>query len=146
MTLIFRDLMHGNPKLAEMGFEEEAMGHNAIAGGFQGQRQWTDFRPDGDFPEAILNSSFDWNGIREAVTFATENDTLNGASMLLLHLLTNRAQLFADVRTFWSPEAVERVTGRRLTAAPQGHHPPHQFGSCTLDATDSSPMRRAIPQ
>ena len=79
MTLIFRDLMHGNPKLAEMGFEEEAMGHNAIAGGFQGQRQWTDFRPDGDFPEAILNSSFDWNGIREAVTFATENDTLNGA-------------------------------------------------------------------
>lgn len=129
MTLIFRDLMHGNPKLAEMGFEEEAMGHNAIAGGFQGQRQWTDFRPDGDFPEAILNSSFDWNGIREAVTFATENDTLNGASMLLLHLLTNRAQLFADVRTFWSPEAVERVTGRRLTGPRRrGHHPPHQFG------------------
>ena len=120
MTLIFRDLMHGNPKLAEMGFEEEAMGHNAIAGGFQGQRQWTDFRPDGDFPEAILNSSFDWNGIREAVTFATENDTLNGASMLLLHLLTNRAQLFADVRTFWSPEAVERVTGRRLTGRAAG--------------------------
>lgn len=128
MTLIFRDLMHGNPKLAEMGFEEEAMGHNAIAGGFQGQRQWTDFRPDGDFPEAILNSSFDWNGIREAVTFATENDTLNGASMLLLHLLTNRAQLFADVRTFWSPEAVERVTAAGSRPRRRGHHPPHQFG------------------
>ena len=136
MTLIFRDLMHGNPKLAEMGFEEEAMGHNAIAGGFQGQRQWTDFRPDGDFPEAILNSSFDWNGIREAVTFATENDTLNGASMLLLHLLTNRAQLFADVRTFWSPEAVERVTGRRLTGrAAGGIIHLINSGSCTLDAT-----------
>lgn len=136
MTLIFRDLMHGNPRLAEMGFEEEAMGHNAIAGGFQGQRQWTDFRPDGDFSEAILNSSFDWNGIREAVTFATENDTLNGASMLLLHLLTNRAQLFADVRTFWSPEAVERVTGRRLTGnAAGGIIHLINSGSCTLDAT-----------
>ena len=105
MTLIFRDLMQGNPKLAEMGFEEEAMGHNAIVGGFQGQRQWTDFRPDGDFSEAMLNTSFDWNGIREAIPFATENDTLNGVTMLLLHLLTNRAQLFADVRTYWSPEA-----------------------------------------
>ena len=91
MTLIFRDLMQGNPKLAEMGFEEEAMGHNAIVGGFQGQRQWTDFRPDGDFSEAMLNTSFDWNGIREAIPFATENDTLNGVTMLLLHLLTNRA-------------------------------------------------------
>lgn len=136
MTLIFRDLMHGNPKLAEMGFEEEAMGHNAIAGGFQGQRQWTDFRPDGDFSEAVLNSSFDWNGMREAITFATENDTLNGASMLLLHLLTNRAQLFADVRTFWSPEAVERVTGRRLTGnAAGGIIHLINSGSCTLDAT-----------
>lgn len=136
MTLIFRDLMHGNPKLAGMGFEEEAMGHNAIVGGFQGQRQWTDFRPDGDFSEAILNSSFDWNGIREAVTFATENDTLNGASMLLLHLLTNRAQLFADVRTFWSPEAVERVTGRKLTGnAAGGIIHLINSGSCTLDAT-----------
>lgn len=136
MTLIFRDLMHGNPKLAEMGFEEEAMGHNAIAGGFQGQRQWTDFRPDGDFAEAILNSSFDWNGIREAITFATENDTLNGASMLLLHLLTNRAQLFADVRTFWSPEAVKRVTGRHLTGkAAGGIIHLINSGSCTLDAT-----------
>lgn len=128
MTLIFRDLMHGNPKLAEMGFEEEAMGHNAIAGGFQGQRQWTDFRPDGDFPEAILNSSFDWNGIREAVTFATENDTLNGASMLLLHLLTNRAQLFADVRTFWSPKPSSASRPPAHGPRRRGHHPPHQFG------------------
>ena len=139
MTQIFRDLMHGNPKLAEMGFEEEAMGHNAIAGGFQGQRQWTDFRPDGDFAEAVLNSSFDWNGIREAITFATENDTLNGASMLLLHLLTNRAQIFADVRTFWSPEACKRASGYagsgQARDGPQSdgqgrgrHHPPDKLG------------------
>lgn len=136
MTLIFRDLMQGNPALAAMGFEEEAQGHNAIAGGFQGQRQWTDFRPDGDFAEAILNSSFDWNGKREALTFATENDTLNGASMLLLHLLTNRAQLFADVRTFWSPEAVERVTGHKLEGhAAAGIIHLINSGSCCLDAT-----------
>lgn len=136
MTLIFRDMMIGNPKLTEIGFEEEAMGHNAIAGGFQGQRQWTDFMPDGDFPEAILNSSFDWNGIREAYTFATENDTLNGASMLLLHLLTNRAQMFADVRTFWSPESVERVTGKKLTGnAANGIIHLINSGSCCLDAT-----------
>lgn len=136
MTLIFRDLMIGNPKLAELGFEEEAMGHNAIAGGFQGQRQWTDYKPDGDFSEAILNSSFDWNGIREAFTFATENDTLNGVSMLLMHLLTNRAQLFADVRTFWSPEAVERVTGRKPEGrAADGIIHLINSGSCCLDAT-----------
>ena len=136
MTIIFRDLMYGNPRLAEMGYAEEAMGHYAIAGGFQGQRQWTDFRPDGDFSEALLNTSFDWNGIREPITFATENDTLNGASMLLLHLLTNRAQLFADVRTFWSPEAVERVTGKRLEGrAAGGIIHLINSGSCTLDAT-----------
>lgn len=136
MTLIFRDLMTGNPKLAEMGFQEEAMGHDAIVGGFQGQRQWTDFKPDGDFSEAILNSSFDWNGIREAFTFATENDTLNGVSMLLMHLLTGRAQLFADVRTFWSPEAVERVSGRKLTGrAADGIIHLINSGSCCLDAT-----------
>ncbi len=136
MTLIFRDLMVGNPVLAEMGFQEEAMGHNAIAGGFQGQRQWTDFKPDGDFAEAILNSSFDWNGIREAYTFATENDTLNGASMLLMHLLTGRAQMFADVRTFWGPEAVERVSGKKLTGrAADGIIHLINSGSCTLDAT-----------
>ena len=111
MTLICRDIMKGNPKLGEMGFHEEALGRNAIVGGFQGQRQWTDYKPNGDFMESILNSSFDWNGIREAYTFATENDTLNGMSMLFLHLLTNQATVFSDVRTYWSPEAVERVTG-----------------------------------
>ena len=136
MTMIFRDLMIGNPKLAEMGFKEEAMGHNAIAGGFQGQRQWTDFRPDGDFSEAILNSSFDWNGIREAFVFATENDTLNGVSMLFMHLLTNRAQLFSDVRTYWSPESVERVTGKKLEGkAANGVIHLINSGSSTLDAT-----------
>lgn len=136
MTMIFRDLMVGNPKLAEMGFEEEAAGHNAIAGGFQGQRQWTDFRPDGDFSEAILNTSFDWNGIREAYTFATENDTLNGVSMLFMHLLTNQAQLFSDVRSYWSPEAVERATGRKLTGkAANGIIHLINSGSSTLDAS-----------
>ncbi|MBR1957719.1 MAG: L-fucose isomerase [Tidjanibacter sp.] len=136
MTMIFRDMMIGNPRLAEMGYEEEAMGHNAIAGGFQGQRQWTDFRPDGDFSEAILNSSFDWNGIREAFTFATENDTLNGASMLLMHLLTNQAQLFSDVRSYWSPEAVEHATGKKLTGrAAGGFIHLINSGSSALDAT-----------
>ncbi len=136
MTMIFRDLMVGNPKLAEMGFEEEAMGHNALAGGFQGQRQWTDFRPDGDFSEAILNTSFDWNGIREPFVFATENDTLNGVSMLFMHLLTNRAQLFSDIRTYWSPESVERVTGKKLSGKASGGiiHLINS-GSSTLDAT-----------
>lgn len=136
MTLIFRDLMHGNAALSRMGYEEEALGHNAIAGGFQGQRQWTDFRPDGDFSEAILNSSFDWNGIRKPIIFSTENDTLNGASMLLMHLLTNRAQIFADVRTYWSPEAVRRVTGLALEGkAANGIIHLINSGSCTLDAT-----------
>lgn len=113
MAIIFRDLMVGNPKLKELGYGEEANGHNAIAMGFQGQRQWTDFMPNGDFAEAILNSSFDWNGIREAYVVATENDALNGISMLFGHLLTNTAQVFADVRTYWSPDAIERVTGKR---------------------------------
>jgi len=114
MALIARDLMVGNPKLAELGFAEEAQGHNAIAGGFQGQRQWTDFMPNGDFLEAILNSSFDWTGIRAPYIVATENDAMNGASMLFGYLLTNSAQIFADVRTYWSPEAVKRVTGYEL--------------------------------
>lgn len=112
MTLIGRDLMIGNPKLKDLGFGEEALGHNAIAGGFQGQRQWTDHFPDGDFMEAILNTSFDWNGIREAFTFATENDSLNGVTMLFGHLLSNTAQVFADVRTYWSPDSIKRVTGK----------------------------------
>ncbi|MEI8086870.1 MAG: L-fucose isomerase, partial [Paludibacter sp.] len=114
MTMILRDLMIGNPKLRELGFGEEALGHNAIASGFQGQRQWTDFMPNGDFAEAILNTSFDWNGVREAFIVATENDALNGVAMLFGKLVTNTAQVFADVRTYWSPEAVERVTGHKL--------------------------------
>ncbi len=114
MTLIMRDLMVGNPKLKELGYGEEAMGHNAIAAGFQGQRQWTDHFPNGDFMEAILNSSFDWNGIREAYIVATENDSLNAVAMLFGHLLTGAAQVFSDVRTFWSPDAVKRVTGYAL--------------------------------
>ncbi len=136
MTLIIRDLMIGNPKLLEMGFKEEAIGHNAIAAGFQGQRQWTDFRPNGDFSEAILNSSFDWNGIRKAYILATENDALNGVSMLFGHLLTNTAQLFSDVRTYWSPEAVKRVTGKELTGrAANGIIHLINSGSTTLDGT-----------
>ena len=146
MTLIFRDLMVGNPKLEQMGFEEEAMGHNAIAGGFQGQRQWTDFRPDGDFSEAILNTSFDWNGLREPFTFATENDTLNGVSMLLMHLLTNQAQLFSDVRTYWSPEAVKKATGKELTGlAVNGIIHLINSGSSTLDATGQMTDREGRP-
>lgn len=136
MTIIFRDLLIGNPKLAEMGFMEESMGHNAIVGGFQGQRQWTDFRPDGDFSETILNTSFDWNGIREVFTFATENDTLNGISMLFNHLLTNRPQIFADVRSYWSPQAFERVTGEKLEGLGEnGFIHLINSGSCTLDGT-----------
>ena len=111
MTLIARDLMVGNPRLAELGFVEESLGHNAICSGFQGQRQWTDHFPNGDFMEAILNSSFDWNGIRQAYLVATENDSLNGVAMMFGHLLTNTAQVFSDVRTYWSPEAIKRVTG-----------------------------------
>ena len=106
MTIITRDLMIGNPRLKELGFGEEAQGHNAIISGFQGQRHWTDHSPNGDFLEAILNSSFDWNGIRQAYMVATENDALNGVTMLFGHLLTNTAQIFADVRTYWSPNAV----------------------------------------
>jgi L-fucose isomerase len=116
-ALIVRDLMIGNPRLAKLGFAEEALGHNAVVSGFQGQRQWTDHYPNGDFLEAVLSSSFDWNGIREPYIVATENDSLNGACMLLGHLLTDTAQIFADVRTYWSPESVRRVTGRTLTGA-----------------------------
>jgi L-fucose isomerase len=136
MTLIARDLMVGNPKLKEMGFGEESKGRNAILGGFQGQRQWTDYYPNADFTEAILNSSFDWNGIRQAFVFATENDSLNGVSMLFGHLLTNTAQIFSDVRTYWSPDAVKRVTGKELTGkAANGVIHLINSGSTTLDAT-----------
>ena len=110
MTLIARDLMVGNPKLAKLGFGEEALGHNAILSGFQGQRHWTDHMPNGDFLEAILCSSFDWNGIRPPYLVATENDAMNGVPMLFGYLLNNTAQMFSDIRTYWSPEAIKRVT------------------------------------
>lgn len=110
MMVIIKDLMNGNKNLPE-GCEEEKVGHNAIAAGFQGQRQWTDFYPNCDFPEALLNTSFDWNGAREPYILATENDVLNGIGMLFMKLLTNRAQIFADVRTYWSPEAIKKATG-----------------------------------
>ncbi|MBD0400246.1 L-fucose isomerase [Flammeovirga sp. EKP202] len=136
MTLICKDLMQGNDKLKEAGFGEEALGHNAIAAGFQGQRQWTDFQPNGDFMEAILNSSFDWNGIRNPYMMATENDALNGVSMLFGYLLTNQAQVFCDVRTFWSADSIERVTGERLEGL-AGNGVIHLInsGSATLDGT-----------
>jgi len=136
MAIIAKDLMAGNPKLAEMGFEEEALGRNAIAAGFQGQRQWTDHFPNGDFMETILNSSFDWNGIRQPYILATENDSLNGVAMLFGHLLTGTAQVFADVRTYWSPEAVKRVTGKELTGlAANGIIHLINSGSAALDGT-----------
>jgi L-fucose isomerase len=136
MAIIARDLMIGNPKLAELGFGEEALGHNAIAAGFQGQRQWTDHFPNGDFMEAILCSSFDWNGIRQPFILATENDSLNGAAMLFGHLLTNTAQVFADVRTYWSPEAIERVTGVKPTGlAENGLIHLINSGAAALDGT-----------
>jgi L-fucose isomerase len=113
MTLIARDMMSGNQKLIEKGFREEGLGHNAILAGFQGQRQWTDYQPNGDFMEAILNSSFDWNGKRAPFLVATENDSLNGVAMLFGYLLTNSAQMFSDIRTYWSPRAIERVTGQK---------------------------------
>lgn len=136
MAVIIEDLYQGNPNLPE-GCEEEAVGHNAICGGFQGQRQWTDHWPNCDFPEAILNTSFDWNGVREPFILATENDTLNGAGMMFMKLLTNRAQMFADVRTYWSGDAVKRVTGYEI----EGHAKEADgfihlinSGACCLDA------------
>ena len=139
MTIIVMDLMHGNPKLRELGFKEEALGHNAIAGGFQGQRQWTDWMPNGDFTETLLNTNFDWNGRRQPSILATENDSLNGAAMLMAHLLTNRPQIFSDVRTYWSPEAVKRVTGKELTgkAAPGIIHLINS-GATTMDGCGQS--------
>ncbi|KJF45616.1 L-fucose isomerase [Draconibacterium sediminis] len=136
MTLICRDMMIGNEKVIAKGYREEGLGRNAILGGFQGQRQWTDYKPNADFTEAILNSSFDWNGIRQAFVFATENDSLNGVSMLFGHLLSNTSQIFSDVRTYWSPEAVKRVCGKELTGLAEGGiiHLINS-GSTTLDAT-----------
>ena len=150
MTMIIRDLMTGNPKLKDNGFGEEAMGHNAIVSGFQGQRQWTDFLPNGDFAEAILNSSFDWNGIRAPYMVATENDAMNGVSMLLGYLLTSTPQIFADVRTYWSPDAVKRVAGWTPDgAAKQGFIHLINSGSATLDGSarqqrDGKPVMKSF--
>ena len=136
MALIARDLMVGNEKLTEIGFEEEAQGHNALIAGFQGQRQWTDHFPNGDFMEAILNSSFDWNGKRAPYLLATENDSLNAVTMAMGHLLTNTAQVFADVRTYWSPDAVKRVTDKELTGkAENGVIHLLNSGAAALDGT-----------
>jgi L-fucose isomerase len=146
MMMIMRDLMHGNPKLKDMGFKEEALGHNAIAGGFQGQRQWTDFYPNGDYPEAMLNTSFDWNGIREPIILATENDACNGMAMLFGHLLSHSAQIFSDVRTYWSPEAVKRVTGKELTGkASNGIIHLINSGATTLDGTGQMKNEKGEP-
>lgn len=139
MTLICRDIMMGNPKLDEMGWHEEALGRNAIAGGFQGQRQWTDWLPNADFTEAILSSTFDWNGARQPIPFATENDTLNGVAMLLGTLVSDRAPCFHDVRTYWSPEACERVTGKAPAgAAENGFIHLINSGATALDCTGAA--------
>ena len=136
MTIIIKDFMQGNPQLADIGYFEEALGHNAIAGGFQGQRHWTDFLPTGDLPETILNSSFDWNGKRAPIIFATENDSLNAVSMLFGYLLTNSAQIFADVRTFWSSSSVKGVTGYNLTGfAKEGIMHLINSGSACMDGS-----------
>lgn len=146
MALIARDLMVGNPKLKDLGFGEEANGHHAIAAGFQGQRQWTDHFPNGDFMEAILNSSFDWNGKRAPYILATENDSLNGLSMLLGYLLTNRSQIFADVRTYWSPDAIERVTGKKLSGVSEnGIIHLINSGPATLDGTGQQSDAKGNP-
>ena len=137
MAVIVKDLMNGNKNLPE-GCEEESVGHNAIAAGFQGQRQWTDFYPNGDFAEAVLNTSLDWNGAREPYILATENDVLNGLGMLFMKLLTNRAQMFADVRTYWSPEAVKKATGYELEGVAKesgGFIHLINSGACCLDAS-----------
>ena len=137
MMVIIKDMMNGNPNLPE-GCEEEMVGHNAIAAGFQGQRQWTDFYPNGDFAESMLNSSFDWEGAREPYILATENDVLNGIGMLFMKLLTNRPQMFADVRTYWSPEAVKGATGYDLEGVAQqsgGIIHLINSGACCVDAS-----------
>jgi L-fucose isomerase len=139
MTLILHDILLGNPKLDEIGWHEEALGRNAIAGGFQGQRMWTDWLPNGDFSETILNTTFDWNGKKKPTIFATENDSLNAVSMLFAHLLTGGASIFADVRSYWSPEAVERVTGWKPEGgAENGFIHLINSGSAALDATGLS--------
>lgn len=140
MMVIIKDLMNGNPNLPK-GCEEEMVGHNAIAAGFQGQRQWTDFYPNCDFPESMLNTSFDWNGAREPYILATENDVLNGLGMLFMKLLTNRAQMFADVRTYWSGDSIKRVTGYDIDGkAKNADGVIHLInsGACCLDANGAA--------
>lgn len=134
MTLCIRDMMQGNPRLSGLGFAEEAQGYDAIAAGFQGQRHWTDQYANGDIAEALLNSAFDWHGVRQPFIVATENDSLNAVAMLFGHLLTGSAQVFTDVRSYWSPEAVKRVTGHALEgdAAPGVIHLINS-GSAALD-------------
>ena len=147
MMVIIKDLMNGNPNLPE-GCEEERVGHNAIAAGFQGQRQWTDFYPNCDFPEAMLNTSFDWNGACEPYILATENDVLNGLGMLFMKLLTNRAQMFADVRTYWSPEAVKRATGYDVEGVAKdngGFIHLINSGACCLDANGAAKDANGTP-
>ena len=144
--MIIRDLMQGSDKLLEMGYKEEAIGHNAIAAGVQGQRQWTDYKPNFDFPESMMCTSFDWNGPREAYTLATENDSLNGLSMLFGHLLTNKGVMFSDIRTYWSPEAVERVTGwKPESGAANGFIHLINSGATTLDATGAESDKDGNP-
>ena len=140
MMVIIKDLMNGNQNLPK-GCEEEMVGHNAIAAGFQGQRQWTDFYPNCDYPEALLNTSFDWNGAREPYILATENDVLNGIGMLFLKLLTNRAQMFADVRTYWSGDAVKKATGYSIEGKAKdadGFIHLINSGACCLDANGAA--------
>ncbi len=147
MMVIIKDLMNGNPNLPE-GCEEEMVGHNAIAAGFQGQRQWTDFYPNCDFPEAMLNSSFDWNGAREPYILATENDVLNGLGMLFMKLLTNRPQMFADVRTYWSPEAVKRASGYDVEGVALengGFIHLINSGACCVDANAEAKDENGVP-
>lgn len=144
--MIIRDLMVGNPRLAALGYVEESDGHNAILGGVQGQRQWTDYKPNFDFAEAILSSQFDWNGIREAYVLATENDVLNGFSMLFEHLLSGRPGIFADVRTYWSPDAVKRVTGKELEGyAKNGIIHLINSGAAALDGTGAVSDEKGHP-
>ena len=144
--MIIRDLMQGSDKLLKMGYKEEAIGHNAIAAGVQGQRQWTDYKPNFDFPESMMCTSFDWNGPREAYTLATENDSLNGLSMLFGHLLTNKGVMFSDIRTYWSPEAVERVTGWKPEGgAANGFIHLINSGATTLDATGAESDKDGNP-
>ena len=139
MTIIVRDIMLGNPVLADMGYVEESNGRNAIFGGFQGQRQWTDYKPNADFTEAILNTTFDWNGKRPPFILATENDCLNGLAMLLLNLVTNRPAIFSDVRTYWSPDAIKRVAGYEVSGrAANGLMHLLNSGASALDGNGAS--------